>query len=425
MVSKNKKRPELLWVPLFFILMALTLSGCGVASTPTPEPVTIRFSFPNVDDDYYEPMALVFNKKFPNIKVELNPLPGNVLDDLDPAQTDVIAMGVYDLHNMQRNGGILGLNSVIEQDDSFNMSDYLPGTVDFLSVDGETWGIPVGADLGVMYYNRDLFEKHGLPVPELGWDWDDFLAYALTVNDPDAVLDKVYGYTGTPDHQDVNYFIYQHGGRLFNDVYSPTEATFNDPLTVEAVEFYADLYHLHGVAPTPSDVRRAFGGNQYAVFNAIRNGNIGMWTLPLSNRGGYGWGVEWYVDWGIAPLPRDATQFAPYWVEEGYAISSGTSNPDECWQWINFLTKQINPRLVPTRRSLIESQVYGQIVGEDIVEVVRQSLEFAVPISIWQWISMGSAIDAFNDAIDDVVEGRATPQEALNLAQEMAESQMP
>jgi ABC-type glycerol-3-phosphate transport system substrate-binding protein len=112
-------------------------------------------------------------------------------------------------------------------------------------------------------------------------------------------------------------------------------------------------------------------------------------------------------------------------VEEGYAISSATRNPDECWQWINFLTKQINPRLVPTRRSLIESQVYGQIVGEDIVEVVRQSLEFAVPISIWQWISMGNAIDAFNDAIEDVVEGRSTPQEALDLAQERVESQMP
>ncbi len=424
MAPKNNKRPKLIWISLLSILMTLILSGCGTASTPTPDPVTIIFSFPNYDNDFYEPMALVFHEKFPNITIELNPLQGNLLGNLSPEQTDVIAVDVYDLRRMQSNVGILGLNSVIEQDDSFNMSDYLPGTVDFLAVDGETWAIPVGADLGVMYYSKDLFDKHGLPYPELGWDWDDFLTYALTVNDPEAVLEKVYGYTGTPGYQDVYYFIYQHGGRLFNDVFAPTEPAFNDPLTVEAVEFYADLFHLHGVAPTPTEARRAFGGNQYAALNAIRTGNIGMWSLPLSTRGGYGWGVEWYVNWGVAPLPRDTTQFAPFWVEEGYAISSGTSTPDECWQWINFITKQINPRLVPTRQSLIESQVYGQIVGEEVAEVVRQSLDFAVPISIWQWVSMGDAIDTFNDAIDDVVEGRATPQEALDLAQEIAESQM-
>jgi multiple sugar transport system substrate-binding protein len=317
------------------------------------------------------------------------------------------------------------LNSVIEEDTDFNMSDYLPGTVDFLAVDGETWAVPVGADLDVMYFNKDLFDQYGLPYPELGWNWDDFLTYALTVNDPDAVLDKVYGYTGTPGYQDVYSFIYQHGGSLFNDMLNPTEPTFNDPLTVEAVEFYADLFHLYGVAPTPDEARRAFGGNQYAAMNALRNGNIGMWSLPISQRGGYGWGVEWYVNWGIAPLPRDRTNFAPFWVEEGYAITSGTSSPDECWQWINFLTKEINPRLVPTRQSLIESQAYDLLIGEEAAGVVRQSLEFAEPVSLWQWFRLGSAINTFNDAMEDIVEGQTTPQEALDLAQESAESQLP
>jgi ABC-type glycerol-3-phosphate transport system substrate-binding protein len=425
MTTKNNPRSVLFWISALSILLAFSLGGCGLGSTPTPDPVTIQFSFPSVDNDFYEPMALIFHEKFPNITVELNPLQGNAYSNLDPDQTDVIAVDVFFLRNMQREGSILGLNSVIEQDDSFNMSDYLPGTVDFLAVEGETWAIPVGADLGIMYYNKDLFDEHDLPYPEVGWDWDDFLAYALTINDPDDALEKVYGYAGTPGYQDIYYFIYQHGGSLFNDVISPTAPTFNDPLTVEAVEFYADLFHLHGVAPNAATARRAFGGNQFAALNAMRTGNIGMWTLSISDRGGYGWGVEWYVNYGMAPLPRDTAQFAPLWVEEGYAISSGTSNPDECWQWINFLTRQINPRLVPTRLSILESQVYGQIVGEDVAEVVSQSLEFAVPISIWQWINMGSAIDTLNDAIEDVIDREAIPQEALDLAQERAESQMP
>ena len=415
--------------PLQFMLTlglaALFLSGCGLASTPTPEPVTLIFSFPEVDNDFYEPLVTIFNQEYPGITIELHPRSGNGLGGLDPSQIDIIAANVTSLRGLQAEGGILGLNSVIEEDDSFKMSDYLPGTVDFLAVDGETWAIPVGADLDVMYYNKDLFDQHGLPYPELGWDWDDFLTYALTINAPDTVLDKVYGYATIPGYQDVYSFIYQHGGQLFDDVLYPSELKFNDPLTVEAVEFYADLFHTHGVALSMSEARRAFGGGQYAIFDAIRKGNIGMWSLPLSQRGGYSWPVEWFVNWAIAPLPQDAFFFAPFWVEEGYAISSGTQFPDDCWQWINFVSKQINPRLVPPRLSLIESDLYGQIVGDDVSLVVRQSLEFVVPISIWQWISLGSAIDTFNDAIEDVVEGRSTPQEALDWAQERAEGQMP
>jgi len=409
-----------IWVYLVFALVSAIIGGCGLAASPTPDPVTISFSFPENDLEFYEPLVSIFNQDYSNITIELKPLPGNALNRLSPGDSDVFAGNVYFLRELQSESGILGLNSVIEKDKDFNMSDFLPGTVDFLALDGETWAVPLGADIDVMYFNKDLFDQHGLAYPQPGWDWDDFLTYALTLNDPD----DVYGYTTTPGHQDVFAFIYQHGGSLFDDVLYPSEPTFNTPLTVEAVEFFGDLFHLHGAAPTPADARRAFGSNQYAIYEAIRNGNFGMWSMSISQRGGLSWPVEWIVNWGVVNLPRDTAQFTPFWVEEGFAISSATSHPDECWAWIRFLTKQINPRLVPIRRSLIESDTYVDVVGEEVAEVVQQALDFAVPISIWQWISLGDAIEVFNQAIEDVVEGNATPQEALDRAQKQAKEQM-
>jgi ABC-type glycerol-3-phosphate transport system substrate-binding protein len=135
--------------------------------------------------------------------------------------------------------------------------------------------------------------------------------------------------------------------------------------------------------------------------------------------------VDWEVDWGIAPLPQDAFQFAPFWVEEGYSISSATSNPHESWQWINFVTWQINPRLIPARRSLVDSEAYSRIAGEEVAALVRQSIEFAVPVSIWQWINLGNALEAFNQAIEDVVEHQASPQESLDAAQERVQGLLP
>jgi multiple sugar transport system substrate-binding protein len=417
----TKKR----WMFLIILSVSLLFSGCGLAATPTPDPITLVFSYPNIDNAFYESLLPLFNKDYPHILIELNPLPEGMLNGLGAEETDLIAANVFYLRELQAEKGILGLNSVMEKDDSFNRSDYLLGTVDFLSLDGETWAVPVGADLDVMYFNKDLFDQNGLPYPETGWNWDDFLTYALTISNPNAVSGPIYGYTTIPGNQDVYSFIYQHGGTLFNDVRYPSEPTFNTPLTVEAIEFFADLFYVHGVAPTPAEARRSFSGGQYAYLDAISRGSIGMWSLPLSQRGGYGWPVEWSVNWGVTVLPRDAQPFAPFWVEEGYAISTGTDNPDESWQWMNFLSRQINPRLIPTRQSLIESTAYEDLVGEEVAAVVRQSLVFAVPISLWQWISLGGAINTFNDAIESVLAGSTSPQEALDRAQELAKNQMP
>ena len=407
------------------LLFSLFLSGCGLTTTPTPEPVSLNFSYPEIDHAFYTSLVPVFNQQYPSIRVELNPVSGDGLYGIDPGESDLMAASVFYLRELQASSGILGLNAAIQGDDSFNMSDYLQGTVDFLSVEGETWAIPVGIDIDVMYFNKDLFDQKNVPYPDTGWDWDDFLGYALSIHEPEGDKDRIFGYTTISSHQDVYSLIYQHGGTLFDDVQNPTEPTFNDPATVEAVEFFADLIHSYNVAPTPAQARSQFGSNRYAFENGILNGSIAMWSSPLSQRGGYSEGFKWLFNWGVAVLPRDVFAFTPSWVEDGYAISAETNHPDECWALLNFFSGQINPRLVPPRRSLVESSTYQDLVGEEISNVVRESLEYAVPVSLWQWVSLGSAIQIFNHAIEEVVDGSATPQEALDYAQGRVMDQKP
>ena len=55
---------------MVLFLVSIILSGCGLASTPTPEPTTITFSFPEVDNDFYEPLLPLFSEEFPLITVE-------------------------------------------------------------------------------------------------------------------------------------------------------------------------------------------------------------------------------------------------------------------------------------------------------------------------------------------------------------------
>lgn len=405
-------------------LAAIPLSGC-VKPAPPPEPVTITFAYPEVDAEYYEPLAQEFNELHLHITVELLARPWNALDDLEAGDVDVFVTEPFALSELQERGDILSLDPFIERDDSFGLSDFYPGTVELLSIEGRTWAIPAGLDVLVMFYNQDLFDQHAVPYPEIGWTWEDFLNSAVAVSDPDA---GIFGYTTTgpttsPTYFDAALVVYQRGGRLFDDLQDPTRATFDDPATIEALEWYASLYHEYDVAPTPQEARKAFSGSQYAFFEGLRRGKVGMWIGGLSDRGGLTWPAEWFVDWGMAPLPRNV-QAITQAEAEGYAIYSQTQHRDACWQWIAFLGEQMPYRLMPARKSIAESTAYEQHVGADIAAVARVSMENAVLINPRAFGELGETMDIFAEAVGKIVNEDSTPQEAMVWAQEEAELRM-
>jgi ABC-type glycerol-3-phosphate transport system substrate-binding protein len=152
----------------------------------------------------------------------------------------------------------------------------------------------------------------------------------------------------------------------------------------------------------------------------MRHGKVGMWMGNLSERGGLSWQREWFVNWGMAPLPRDAQSTTQADVE-GYAISSQTQHPDACWEWIVFLSQQVTHRLMPARSSLAESAAYEQFAGEGVAAVARVSMEEAVLINPGAFGELGEAMDIFATAVGEAVDENLTAEEAMDWAQREAE----
>jgi multiple sugar transport system substrate-binding protein len=403
------------------LLLIPMLCSCAQA-TPPAEPITIVFVHPEVDTEVYQTLAGEFAETHPSITVELRASTGTMWSALSIGETDVFVAAPYVLLQLLQQDQVLDLDPFIEQDRSFQASDFYPGTMDLLTFEGKTLAIPAGVDVLVMFYNKDLFDQHGVPYPDIGWTWDDFLSAGLAVTDPEA---GVYGYTpiGTtnePAYADAALFVYQHGGRLFDSLRDPTYTTFDDPLTIEAVEWYARLYDEYDIAPTPTEARKAFGTSQYAYYEGIRQGQVGMWIGEHSQRGGLGWPVDWFVDWGMVPLPRDVTSMTQADVE-GYAIHAEAEHPDACWEWISFLSQHMPYRLMPARKELADSIAYGQLVGEDIAAVVRASMEDAVLINLMAFVEFEGDMDTFASAVREVIDGDSTAREAMDWAQQQAE----
>jgi len=401
--------PKPIWAT---IVLVVSLAGC-IRATPTPEPVVISFAHPDFDTEAYQQWVEQFNERYPYITVELGPKKSEMLGGLSPGDADVFINSQFALNWLHGQGGILDLSPFIEQDASFDISGFYPGAVGLYTRDGKTWAIPVRVDIMVMYYNQDLFDQYDIPYPETGWTWDDFLNVTLTIRDPEA---NVFGYAPGNNLFDPLTFIYQHGGRIFDDLQNPTHTTFDDPLTIEALDWYIKLVYDYNVAPTPQQTQQAFGGRGLQA--GIHQGKFGVWTGMLSERGGQRGPTEWTMRWGMVPLPRDA-QSATLSVVEGYFVSSRTQHPDACWKWIAFLSQQMPNRQVPARKSVAQSAEYERQVGADVAAIARASMENALMLSP-KLAGFEEALDIFGQAFEAITSERLTPEEAMTWAQQQS-----
>lgn len=290
--------------------------------------------------------------------------------------------------------------------------------------DGQTWAIPAWADLGVLFYNKDLFDQYRVSYPELGWTWDDFLEATLALRHPRA---EVFGYASYAVHTDVAMLIYQHGGRLYDDWQHPTRTTFDDPLAIEALDWYVRLIHTYNVAPTEEQALEAFGGlKEYTAALGIRLGKVAMWHGAFADQGRLRWDVGWQWDfgWGMVPLPRDAQSVT--WVDTvAHYVFDQTPHREACWKWVAFLSEQTPPTMVPTRRSIVESEAYEERVGAEVATAVRASLEGTLlPFDARaEWTE--EAWEILVKAMDQAIKGEVAAEGAMTWAQYEAADLVP
>ena len=151
--------------------------------------------------------------------------------------------------------------------DAFDLNAFLPGALDAFSYRDNVYAMPVYGSTLVMFYNKDLFDKAGVEYPNDTWTWDDFLAAAkkLTVRDDQGRTLQI----GCLPY-DPSSWIWSAGGKFANADCS--ELYFEDPKTLEGLQFYLDLKNKHKVT---SEALNTGGADPTAV-NVFESGRVAM-----------------------------------------------------------------------------------------------------------------------------------------------------
>ncbi|WP_090236363.1 extracellular solute-binding protein [Lentibacillus halodurans] len=166
------------------------------------------------------------------------------------------------------------LDDVAESDEL--QDAFVSGTTEAFSVDGTTYGLPLELNIATVFYNKSIFDEHGLEAPET---YEEFKNVVQTLDEngvPPIALGNADRWTGSLWYM---YFADRIGG---SDVLTSAinrEGTFEDPALVQAAEEVQNLVDMNAFNDgfnglSDQEAKSMFMNAQTAMYL------IATWDLP-------------------------------------------------------------------------------------------------------------------------------------------------
>lgn len=323
------------WVGLLGVILLLSACGKGPGKGG-PAEIKVAFWGSPEEVDIITHSIETWQATHPEIKVVFEHTPYTGYDSkiltriAGGAAPDIIATEVNYFVTFASKRVLENLSSFTAKDSDFQVTDFFPQIVDRFTVDGKLYAIPRDvAPFACVFYNKELFDRAGVPYPTDDWTWDDFLRIARALTKKDASGRTVqYGFYGWAWQN----FAYGNGGALVDDVKHPTRTRIDDPKTIAGLQFYSDLANLYGVMPTPTalanlgmGVDMMFASGRLAMFLS------GIWETPLLR--------NYKFQWDVVMFPKNREGVRAFGTGgSGYAILRTSDHKKEAWEVIKALT---------------------------------------------------------------------------------------
>jgi multiple sugar transport system substrate-binding protein len=205
-------------------------------------------------------------------------------------------------------------------DPSYDAADLIDGYVQNIGVAGGTkgylpgptgslYGLPYGSETSVLYYRKDIFEKHGLAVPET---YEAFLDLACKIPELEPGMGGVASRAASGQQASHAFLLHLAplGGRVFDSAWEPTINNAEGLAAANALKRIVDCGPEGSSAFGPAEAANAFSQGKAAMFldsiafaadisdptKSAVVGNVGYAMHPMgvkraSQTGGFGLGI--------------------------------------------------------------------------------------------------------------------------------------
>lgn len=446
-----KKQKNLYRLFSFAFLLPL-IAACGI-DTPTPpaiplleETVIYHQLWDGNQLPAYGQCATEFMNANPTIRIELLQTEwGSYWDDISRRMEagtapDVFANHLTRVPQFSEKGQLLDVQPFVLRD-GLNPDDYLGGVADLWQKDGVRYGLPKDWDTMAVIYNKQMVDAAGIdPAALRTWTWNpqdggsfETIAAQLTLDEngrsphnpsfnPQTVtqfgfLPFTYGSGSAYGQAEWSHFAVSNGFRFLDDS-SLLRYRYDDPRLIETVDWLAGLSLNKGIAPSFTESVERGSGIMFVQGN-------GAMIVDGS------WMISWYANnapfpVGFAPLPMGPNGRKTMLNSVADSIWSGTSHPEEAWQWVKFVTSPACAQKVgnfgvvfPTQEAGMEAALAAyQGRGLDVSAFTQDSFDpastFLFPITP----HADKVGEIMTQTLDEIFMGTAVAAEALPAANE-------
>ncbi len=153
--------------------------------------------------------------------------------------------------------------------------------------DGEkrTWAFPFGGALGrVLWYRRDLFDRHGIPYPDKAWTWEDMFDACKRITDPSR---GVYGCRLGRGGWFWLTWLWSAGGDVmaYNETSDEWRCVFGSRQAAVALEYYSRI-GTEKWADADGKIQRGYTTLEVSesAYTKWERGEIGMMVAYIDER---------------------------------------------------------------------------------------------------------------------------------------------
>lgn len=194
---------------------------------------------------------------------------------------------------------------------------------------GKQLAIPLNYWVLLFAYNKDLMDAKGVTITN-DWTWDDLVNAGLKVTDAKA---NVYGYTPSVHTFQMTSIWWWDWGTT---VFSPdcAHVNFEHEGAIKSMEFMADLFVKHKIAPSPElklgDIGVSFDTGKIGMIESDTGGISGQ----------LGEKKTWKFNWRAVVPPKGPVAQTTGLKSDAFSVVNGAKAPEMAWAFIEWWYKE-------------------------------------------------------------------------------------
>jgi len=297
-----------------------------------------------------------------------------------------------------------------------------------LGYNGKVYGVPRGTDARVIWYNKNILEKAGLPRD--GWQpksWAELLdaARAIKKSSPDVTPFQLNAGTAMGEASTLQGYMMAllgAGHHIYD--FDQKKWIVSSPAILDTLNLYNTIYNADKLGEPRWQMVK---NGRDLSFEAFSKGKVGMlvegdflWRSVLPPTGGTFAMADRDKAVGFALMPAKeagkgykAQNFVTISGGTGYLINPNTKSPKEAWAMLTFMYSKDQlaelQKLEPRIRARLDVPVTGD-------ETMTRMVKDALPLT-----TIRPQLPAYNKVSEQVqvmtervVSGEMTPQQAMD-----------